>query len=245
MASIIALVPARSGSKRVPHKNVLPLNGHPLLAYAIATAHESGIFGAVAVSSDDPETLEIAERYGASHLILRPGEYARDDSPDILWVRHALETVGGPFEYFAILRPTSPFRRGLWVRDAFDDLLHSGADSIRAMRATLEPPGKMWRVFDGRAVPLLPFGDIAPWHSSPTQTLPPTYVQTAALEIARTDVADRGTISGAIVMPFISPADAPVCLDINTPSDWLRAESLARDCPEALPKVEERCPCPR
>jgi CMP-N,N'-diacetyllegionaminic acid synthase len=241
--SIVALVPARSGSKRLPGKNIRLLNGVPLLAYAIATAHESGIFGAVAVSSDDPDTLEIAERYGASHLILRPDEYAQDDSPDIQWVRHALEAVGGDFDHFAILRPTSPFRRGLWVADAYAAFTDrwAQANSLRAMRPVSEHAAKMWRVCGDVAYPLLPFEamGVAPWHSSPTQSLPELYVQTAALEIAQTDVVRRGSISGSVIMPWVTTADAPEAIDVNTIEDWRRAEQYAVWFPEALPQVEE------
>jgi CMP-N,N'-diacetyllegionaminic acid synthase len=242
-APLIALIPARAGSKRLPKKNTLLLNNHPLIAYAIATARETGIFGAIAVSSDDPDTLEIAERYGATHLILRPDEYAQDDSPDIQWVRHALEAVGGDFEAFAILRPTSPFRRGLWVRDAYAWFQESGCDSLRAMRAVCEHPGKMWVEGAGIAHPLLPFrADDAPWHSMPTQALPRILVQTAALEIAHTELVKRrdASIAGDKVAPWITGYRYPgTDMDLNTPDDWLRIEAAAARFPEWLPQVEE------
>jgi CMP-N,N'-diacetyllegionaminic acid synthase len=242
--TIIALIPSRSGSKRVPGKNTRTLAGHPLLAYAIATAYEADIFDAVAVSSDDPATLEIAEEYGANRLILCPLEIAhKDDDPDIKWVRHALEMCPG-FDAFAILRPTSPFRRGEWVSAAYDWFKDSGCDSLRAMRSVSEHPGKMWIEGAGIAHPLLPFSQLTtPWHSMPTQQLPRVLVQTAALEIANVELANRGaaTISGSRVAPWITGWSAPGAdIDINQPEDFVRAEQMAAAHPEWLPQVVQR-----
>lgn len=236
--SIIALVPARAGSKRIQRKNVRELNGHPLVAYALATAHESAIFSAVAVSSDDPETLEIAEHYGATHLILRPSELAGDYSPDIAWVNHVMEAVGRTaFDAFCILRPTSPFRRGEWVARAWDAFRHERCDSLRAMRPACEHPGKMWRAGPRCATPILPFHGLdAPWHSMPTQELPRVLVQTAALEIAWTEVLPE-SISGEIVMPWITGMDDGPSIDLNTEADWRRCVDAATIHPEWLPKI--------
>lgn len=239
---IVALVPARGGSRRVPKKNVRYLNGAPLLAYALATAHEAGIFGAVAVSSDDEETLAIAEQYGASHLILRPAEYAQDDSPDIQWVNHAMESFSH-VDAFCILRPTSPFRRGAWVAQAWSEFQSwSDSDSLRAMRPVSEHPGKMWRIHGKRTAPIFPFDlQRTPWHSSPTQQLPGVYIQTAALEIAwsRVLLDEPPSISGDVVMPWVCEPDAPESIDINSETDWRRAKDEAIRHPQWLPKVEK------
>ena len=109
----VALLPARGGSKRVPNKNVRRLGPHPLIAYTIRPAIESGVFDAVVVSTDSRETAEIARHYGAEVPFLRPAAFAGDLSPDIEWVEHALatlEAMGRPYDCFSILRPTSPFR---------------------------------------------------------------------------------------------------------------------------------------
>ncbi|HEY3183251.1 MAG TPA: acylneuraminate cytidylyltransferase family protein, partial [Gaiellaceae bacterium] len=108
MPAAVALVPARAGSQRVPGKNVLPLAGHPLIAYTIAAARESGVFAAVVVSTDSDEIAEIARRYGADVPGLRPAELATSTSPDIEWVLHVMSNRSE--DLFAILRPTSPFR---------------------------------------------------------------------------------------------------------------------------------------
>jgi N-acylneuraminate cytidylyltransferase len=237
---IVALIPARAGSKRIPGKNTRELAGHPLLAYAIAAAQEAGIFERIVVSTDSGVTRDLAIQYGAV-AIARRAEHAQDYSPDLDWVEHAMtwEMYNESAEAFCILRPTSPFRRGEWIKAAWDCFRQYGrADSLRAMRPVSEHPGKMWRVERvTSSVPLLPFsGDRAPWHSMPTQELPPVFVQTAALEIAWTRVLPD-SISGSVVLPWVCAKDDPMALDINTPEDWARAEQMAAEHPEWLPEV--------
>ena len=149
MPSAVALVPARSGSQRVPGKNVMPLAGHPLIAYSIAGAQEAGIFDAVVVSTDTEEIADIARRYGAEVPGLRPSDMSTATSFDIEWVLHVMRDRDE--EIFAILRPTSPFRGGDVIRRAYERLVELGdaADSIRAVEPARQHPGKMWTV-DGR-----------------------------------------------------------------------------------------------
>ena len=90
MPSAIALIPARSGSERVPGKNVRPLGGHPLLAYAVASALQAGVFDRVVCSTDSGKIAEVAQRYGADVPFLRPAEIATATSPDIEWITHEL-----------------------------------------------------------------------------------------------------------------------------------------------------------
>src|SRR5262245_57387498 len=92
--SVVALIPARQGSKRVPGKNVRALAGHPVLAYTIAPAIESGVFQSVIVSTDSEEVAAIARHYGAEVPFLRPAALAGDTSPDIEWVEFTLAELG-------------------------------------------------------------------------------------------------------------------------------------------------------
>ena len=134
--SIVALIPARAGSKRLHGKNVRPLAGHPLIAYTIAAARESGVFTAVIVSTDSPVTADIARHYGAEIPFLRPADLAADLSPDIDWVRHALEQLrqeGRAYSCFSILRPTSPFRSGATIRRAWNSF--GGRNDVDSLRA--------------------------------------------------------------------------------------------------------------
>ena len=110
---IVALIPARAGSKRVPDKNIRPLSGHPLIAYTISAALQSEIFSEVLVSTDSKLYTDIAKYYGAEVPYLRPPELAGDLSPDAEWVEYTLNRLrqdGREYDCFSILRPTSPFR---------------------------------------------------------------------------------------------------------------------------------------
>lgn len=233
---ILALVPARSGSQRVPGKNVRLLAGHPLLAYTVAAARRSGVFSDVVVSTDSAEIAEIALAYGASVPSLRPAELAGPLSRDIEWVQQVLSSVDGNAEAFALLRPTSPLRRPESVRRAVEELLGDpGADSLRAVELCSQHPGKMWLVKGDRMSPLLSQpSDGQPWHSTPYQGLPPVHVQNAALEVAWTRTVERtGTIAGSTIRPFV--LDGYEGQDINETRDWWAVERLLHEGLVQLP----------
>jgi CMP-N,N'-diacetyllegionaminic acid synthase len=239
--SVVALIPARQGSKRVPGKNVRVLGGHPAIAYTIAPAVESGVFDAVMVSTDSEEIAAIARHYGAEVPFLRPAALAGDTSPDIEWLEHMLAELrqqGRTWDCFSLLRPTSPFRSAATIRRAWAAFMaQDGVDSLRAVEKCAQHPGKMWIVRGERMMPLLPFGPPEqPWHSTPYQALPTVYVQNASLEIAWTrTVFERRTIAGDVIVPFVT--DGYEGFDINDPHDWMIAERLLADGAVQLPRV--------
>lgn len=233
----IALIPARSGSKRIPNKNVKMLAGHPLLAYTIAAAKQSGLFERIIVSSDSESYLKIARRYGAEPD-LRYVRLAKDDTPDFDWVFELMVrhwTNGHHPDFFAILRPTSPFRSAASIKRAYGILEDTWVDSVRAVRPARKHPGKMWLLQGDHMTPLFAFRDKQPWHSLQSQSLPKVYEQTAGLEFARMSALwDTHTISGNTVAPII--LDGAEALDIDDNFDWAVAEVVAKAYPELLPK---------
>jgi CMP-N,N'-diacetyllegionaminic acid synthase len=236
--SAVALVPARAGSQRVPGKNLAPLAGHPLIAYAIAGAQESGVFDEVVVSTDSEEIAEVAERYGARVPGLRPAGIATATSADIEWVLYVMD--GRSEELFSILRPTSPFRTGGTIRRALDRLLELGdrADSIRAVEPARQHPGKMWTLAGDLIEPLLPQPeDSTPLHSLQYHSLPTVYVQNSSLEIAWSHVlaAPLPTISGRRVAPFFTEGWEGFSIDY--PGDVERAEGAVESGEAVLPTV--------
>jgi N-acylneuraminate cytidylyltransferase len=239
--SIFALIPARSGSKRIQGKNVRPLHGHPLLAYTVAAAVESGIFARVLVSTESEDTANIARHYGAEVPFLRPQELAGDLSPDIEWVRDLLVRLGDaglPCDCFSLLRPTSPFRRAATIRRAWTQFLAAtGVDSLRAVERCKQHPGKMWLVEGNRMKPLLSGGPVdPPWHSMAYQALPPVYIQNASLEIAWSRVPLEGrTIAGTVITPFLTEGFEG--FDLNEARDWWYAEQLVASGEAVLPIV--------
>jgi CMP-N,N'-diacetyllegionaminic acid synthase len=238
--SAVAFVPARAGSERVPHKNIRPLAGHPLVAYAIETALQSGVFDRVVVSTDSDEIADVARWYGADVPFLRPAEYATATSPDVEWLRFMLERLDSAAEVFAIVRATNPFRGPEAVRRGLRQLLATPeADSLRAVELVKQHPGKTWVLAeDGRTMrPLLDQAhlDVA-WHAGQYQALPPVYVQNSALEIAWARVvAETGTREGRVVAPFLT--EGYEGFNVDDEEDWERAERLVASGAARLPEV--------
>lgn len=240
--TIVALIPARSGSKRVRNKNVRILAGHPLIAYSIAAARASGVFAEVIVSTDSEEFASIARHYGADVPVLRPSALAGDRSPDIEWVEHLLIWLAEKqrtYDCFSLLRPTSPFRTAETIQRAWAHFLsQAGIDSLRAVEKCSQHPAKMWIVRGQRMSPLLPFGPPEqPWHSSQYDSLPSVYVQNASLEIAWTRIVFEGrTIAGEVLTPFFTRGHEG--FDINQEVDWMLAEQLITSGEAALPSID-------
>lgn len=241
--TIVALIPARAGSKRVPDKNIKPLAGHPVIAYTIAAALQSEIFSDVIVSTDSEQYAEIARYYGAEVPFLRPAELAGDVSPDIEWLAYTLKKLeenDRNYECFSILRPTSPFRLPETIQRAWRAFIaQDGVDSLRAVERCQQHPGKMWIVSGNRMMPLLPLSPAKqPWHSSQYQSLPEVYVQNASLEIAWTRVVlKERTIAGTVLMPFFTKGYEG--FDVNNPYDWNLAEHLVAKGDAQLPAVKQ------
>lgn len=239
---VVAFIPARSGSKRVPDKNVKLLNGHPLLAYSVRAAIDSGVFDAVICATDSEAYADVARHYGAEVPFLREAAISGDKSPDIewvVWMLQALKALGRDFDVFSILRPTSPFRQPETIRRAWAAFTADPrADSLRAIEKCKQHPGKMWVVRGQRMLPLLPYvNGNTPWHSSQYAALPEIYAQDASLEIAWSRVAlEQNSIAGEAIVPFISQGlDG---FDINDPEDWLMAEQLLGLQAATLPRID-------
>jgi len=256
MNNIIALIPARGGSKRVPGKNVRPLAGHPMLFYTIAAARESGIFSGIYVSSDDPRICCMAELRGATP-VPRPPEVATDTSPDIEWIDHFFsiykcvqndpDTKANIMpDAFAILRPTSPFRTAETIRRAWAEFQDKQpCDSIRAVEKAKQSPHKMWIRYDDGAMCPLYGGSIlfpkpdkfVPYHSCPSQLHFQYYIQNASLEISWTrNVTEKGSISGDVIKPFFTQGHEG--FDVNTEEDFILAEALIERGLAKLPEVK-------
>ena len=239
--SAVAFIPARSGSKRVPNKNIRPLGEHPMLAYSIRAAIDSGVFDAVICATDSELYADIARHYGAEVPFLRSSEISGDKSPDIEWVVWMLQKLkegGREFEIFSILRPTSPFRLPETIRRAWSLFIEDPrADSLRAIEKCKQHPGKMWVIRGTRMLPLLPYANGAtPWHSSQYAALPEIYAQDASLEIAWSRVAlEQNSIAGEAIIPFVSQELEG--FDINDPEDWWMAERLLATQAAVLPSI--------
>lgn len=233
--NVVAIIPARGGSKGIPHKNIKLFAGYPLIAYSIAAAKESEYVSRILVSTDDPEIAAVARDWGAETPFLRPAEISGDMALDLPVFQHAVrwlaENEGYRPDIVIQLRPTSPFRTPGLVDDAIRLLLdHPKADSVRGVVPSGENPFKMWRVDEktGRMYGLIPVEGLAEPYNSPRQALPKTYWQTGhidAIRPERTFMAGE-SMSGKVILPlFLDPA---IKVDIDNPSDWEKYEAVLR-----------------
>ncbi len=230
-ASILALIPARGGSKGVPRKNIRPLAGKPLIHYACDSALGSRYVGRTLVSTDCPEIAAAARAGGAEAPFLRPQQFARDDSPTLDVVRHALswlEEHGQALpEVIVLLQPTAPLRRAADVDAALERLLQSEADAIVSVRAVEPHYNPHWqftveegqlRVFTGESL-----ADLIPRR----QALTRTYVRNGAVyAFRRRCLEETGSIYGRRCLAYEMPVERS--LNIDTLDDWRAAEEYFR-----------------
>jgi CMP-N-acetylneuraminic acid synthetase len=230
---VLALIPARGGSKSIPRKNIRLLAGYPLIAYSIAAGLAAETVSRVIVSTDDEEIAEVSRSYGAETPFIRPDEYAQDATPDLPVFQHALhwlaENEGYKPDIMVQLRPTSPFRRVWHIDQAVLRLIeHPEADAIRAVCVPFQNPFKMWRIqSDGTMQPLMRAGfpQFVEPYNMPRQALPEVYWQTGYVDAAWADtILDKNSMTGECILPLtIDPSE---WVDIDSPSDWEFAERL-------------------
>jgi CMP-N-acetylneuraminic acid synthetase len=227
---ILAIIPARGGSKSIPRKNIRSFAGHPLIAYSIAAGLAAEAVTRLLVSTDDEEIAAVARRYGAETPFLRPPEFAKDQTPDLPVFQHALHWLeqheGYRPEIVVQLRPTSPLRQIWHIDQAVYRLLERPeADSVRAVCVPFQNPFKMWRIDpDGFMQPLIQTGYSEPYNL-PRQALPDVYWQTGYVDATWADtILKKNSMTGEYILPLIvDPGD---WIDIDSPSDWRNAERL-------------------
>lgn len=233
MPKIIGIIPARKWSKRVAGKNMRMLGGKPLVQLAIESAISppwfNKIFDTIVVSSDWGKCLDLAKSMGVEAL-RRPDELCRDESHDAEFVAHALEHYPG-HDYFAILRPTSPFRTFLTVTRAFlrfNWAMEYEADSLRAVEKTKGHPKKSWVMAGELMEPYMPWraaiSKIPPFDLG-TQQLGEVFCQNACIHIGKTsNIREHGNVSGRKIAPFLTVGYEGV--NIDTEDDLEFAEWL-------------------
>ncbi len=231
MTEILALVPARGGSKGIPRKNIRDFAGYPLLAWSIAAGLQARSVSRVIVSTDDEEIAAVAREFGAETPFLRPPDLAQDDTTDLPVFGHALRTLAGDGykpDVIVQLRPTSPIRPTNCVDNAVKMLLaHPDADSVRGVVTAGQNPHKMWRLNgpDSPMTPLLRVDGIAEPYNAPRQSLPPIHWQTGHVDAIRVaTILHKRSMSGQKVYPLI--IDSRYTIDIDNLADWARYEAL-------------------
>jgi len=224
---VLGLVPARGGSRGIPRKNVRPLAGRPLLAYTAEAARAATRLDRVVLSTEDDEIAELGRRLGLETPFRRPEELARDETPTLPVVRHAIEELerqGDRYDAVCLLQPTHPFRRAEDVDACVEKLEREGADCVLTTLPVPPEHNPHWAYIacaDG-CLHLAP-GELAPIPRR--QDLPPAFFREGSVYVTRRDVViEQGTLYGRLVLGF--PVDPERSVNLDTPRDWERAEAV-------------------
>ena len=222
---LLALVPARGGSKRIPDKNIRVLGDKPLIHWTIDTARQAAVFVDVLVSTDSPAIAEVARARGALVPWLRPAELATDTATSMGVCLHALdwyEATHGTVDGLMLLQPTSPFRSAATIRRGVDLFRGHAAGSVVAFSPAASHPYWCYRIQGNSLQPFMD-GVVMPTRS---QDLPPAHVINGALYVAGPSYLRRhGSFLGPQAVPLVMD-DAREALDIDTEMDWAVAEAL-------------------
>jgi len=242
--STVAIIPARSGSKSVPGKNIADLAGYPVLAYSIAVARLSQEIDRVLVSTDINDYADLAREYGAEAPFLRPAELASDSAGDLEVLRHVMDWMSDHEhhvpEYWVYLRPSTPLRDPVLVDQAvrqFKDV--EEAVSLRSAHPAPESPRKWFRKSGDNFIPLMDDGTLADSHQ-PKEAFDVAFVPDGYVDIFKaSQVLGKGVLHKDRIMAFVSPVTTEI--DSAEELDYLRHQLKRNGSPllEFLNKREK------
>jgi len=223
---IVAVIPARGGSKGIPRKNLNTVLGKPLIAYTIEAALQAETLAKVIVSTDDEHIKAVSQDYGAEVPFIRPHHLATDTAATLSVLQHAMTYLAEHQDYLAdivvCLQPTSPLRSAEDIDAAVKLCLDSGADSVVSLCQAKHHPYWMKKIVDGRVYPLMKENEN---HYTRRQDLPPVYQLNGALYVTRIHVLlEENRVLGKYTAPYIMPPERSV--DVDTPGDLTLAEAL-------------------
>lgn len=223
---VLGIVPARGGSKGIPGKNVRPLGGKPLLAHTAEAALAARRLSRVVLTTDDEKIAEVGRSCGLEVPFLRPAELARDDTPTLPVLQHAvaeLEKTGDRFDAVCLLQPTSPFRRAGDIDGCIELLETEGLDAVVSVLAVPPEHNPHWVYFrDGGGLLRLATGEDQPIPRR--QELPPAFHRDGSVYVTRRDVLMEGnSLYGRRLGGFLADSRS---VNLDTPADWERAERL-------------------
>lgn len=158
--TILAIIPARGGSKGIPRKNIKLLAGKPLIAWTIEEAKKSKYIDRLILSSEDDEIIRVAKEWGCEVPFVRPKELAEDDTPGIEPVLHVINTLPEIYDYVCLLQPTSPLRKGSDIDRAMAMCIKNNSNSCVSVTEVTEHPYLMYTTNEDKLSPLFPNMDI-------------------------------------------------------------------------------------
>ncbi|MBI4118605.1 MAG: acylneuraminate cytidylyltransferase family protein [Parcubacteria group bacterium] len=231
-SNIVAIIPARGGSKGIPGKNIIPLGGKPLIAYSIETAKRSKLISRIIVTTDDEKIAAVAREYGAEVPFIRPAELAQDDTLPAPVLKHALEFLrdkeGVTPDIVVWLEPPCPFRTAEEVDRAIVALQNDPeADSLRSVIEPFQNPFKSWTIGEGGY--LSPLIDVKgqSLHTGPRQKTQKVYWQNGAIFLVKYDtIMKKGNFFGDKILPYVLESDR--FIDIDKKEDLILAEEYLK-----------------
>ncbi|MCH8536093.1 MAG: acylneuraminate cytidylyltransferase family protein [Flavobacteriaceae bacterium] len=226
---ILAIIPARGGSKGVPRKNIKELGGKPLLAYTAEAALASKWIDSVILSSEDEEIIKVAKDYGVEVPFVRPQELAQDQSGSIEVVEHAIkffEEKGAYFDAVILLQATSPFREEGFIDRAVQKFIDSGADALVSVLPVPHEFNPHW-VFEADNNDNLSIATGEKHIIKRRQDLPKAYFRDGSIYITKTEVLKKGSFFGE-KLTYIE-SNPKLYVNIDTMEDWKKAEEMVLD----------------
>lgn len=219
--SVLAVIPARGGSKGVPGKNIRELAGKPLIAWTIEAAKKSRYIDRLVLSSDDENIIRVAEMWGCEAPFVRPAELARDETPGVVPLLHALDMLPG-YDYVVLLQPTSPLRLASDIDACLERCLQAAAPACVTVVEPSHHP--YWTYVMAESGGLSPLFENAP---KARQQLPKALALNGAVYVASVEhLLASGTLLPGGVVGSEMPAERS--LDIDTESDFIEAETMMR-----------------
>ena len=229
---ILCLIPARSGSKGLPDKNIKIMINKPLLAWSIKQAKETEYYRRgdmrIIVSTDSEKYKDIGLKYGAEVPFLRPSNLSQDNSTDIMFVKHTLswlkENEKYVPDYILHLRPTQPCREKGLIDDCLNKFIGSNYDSLRTVIPTIKTPYKMYTKNENELIPLFDtVNEFTEPYNMGRQYLPKTYLHNGYVDIIKSELLKKNKLSGKIMAYEMKKSDN---IDIDTIEDWIIAQKI-------------------
>ena len=221
--SVLAVIPARGGSRALPRKNIMPIAGKPMVAWTIEEAKKSKYIDKLILSSEEPEIIDISKYYGCEAPFIRPNELSKADVPAVKAVLHAI-SIFDTFDYVIMLQPSSPLRIVEDIDAALEQIYKNGNHSLVSVTNVLQHPGWMFTISDK--------GFLRHIHNvkeimAQRQELLPVYLLNGAIQIADTRFLRKNTTffcdeTGAFIMP------QERSFEIDTELDFVLVESLLK-----------------
>lgn len=206
---IVAVIPARSGSKGVPDKNIKPIQGEPLIAYSVRAALKSKLVDRVIVSTDSDQYAEIAQAYGAEVPFRRPKEISQDNSTDIEFFNHIInwmqDNEGAVPSYFVHLRPTTPLRDPQVIDEAIRVFVNSDNSALRSAHKMSESSYKAFEINQNTLTRMCNQGTNLDASNLGRQTYPVTYDANGYVDVVRTEmIINEKKLHGDHVMAYLT-----------------------------------------